>query len=103
VHLVKLVSWAAIALAAASIAFSVYVVVSSPRALAQFRANDFPLTGLGEGVIAMLLPILLSSLSCLLAVPTVRRKLGQAAMIVSVCSWLVVWKILGSQGFHHLF
>jgi hypothetical protein len=100
---VKLMSWTALILAVASIGFSVYVVASSPRALEQLRAGDFPLTGLGESVIAMLLPILLSTLSVALAAFTLRRRLGQVAMLLGACSWLVLWKVLGLQGFHHLF
>jgi hypothetical protein len=100
---VKIISWVALILAMASVAFSVYVVVNSPRALEQLRAGDFPLTGLGESVIAMFLPILLSTLSVALAVFTVRKRLGQVALLLGACSWLVLWKVLGLQGFHHLF
>lgn len=99
----KFLAWTALSLGLASILLSVLIVVTSPRAMLQVRALDLPLTGLGEGVIAMLLPILLSTPGALLGVVTVRRGLGRVAMVVVGFSWLLLWAILGVQGFHHLF
>jgi len=99
----KPIAWVALVLGVASVILSVYIVSESPRALEQLKNREFPLTGLGEGVIAMLLPILLSIISCLLGVFTLRRRLGQVAFGIGVCSWLVLWKILDTAGFHYLF
>jgi hypothetical protein len=100
---VKALAWIALTLSVVSIAVSVWVVAISPRALQQLRVLDFPLTGIGEAAIAMFLPILLSTLACLVAVFTVRRPLGRVALGLGAISWLVLWSVLGVEGFHHLF
>lgn len=99
----RVLAWVALLFALASLAISALIVLSSPDAMMQVRTLDFPLTGLGESVIAMFLPILLSTASCVVGVATLRRKLGRVAMIVAVLSWLLLWAILGVQGFHYLF
>ena len=88
---------------AVSIAFMVFVVFSVPSARHQLLALDFPLTGLGEGVLGMLVPIVLSTLSVIAGLVAVRRKIGRVALIAASCSWLLIWAILGKPGFYHLF
>jgi hypothetical protein len=99
----KVIAWVALVLGAASIIFSVLIIGSSSGAMAQLHEGDFPLTGLGESVIAMLLPILLSTIAALGSIVTVRRRLGQVSLGVTLLSWFILWKALGSAGFHHLF
>jgi|SRR5688572_16269273 len=99
----KVIAWIGLGLGLGSIIFSIIIVLSSADAMAQVRALEFPLTGLDEGVIAMLLPILLAAISGLAGIVSFRRKIGRVAILVAALSWLLLWAILGLPGFYHLF
>jgi len=91
------------ALGCVSIAFSFWTVLRNPIAMRHVRSLEFPLGPFGEGTIGMLVPILLSTLGLSTGLWTLRHRPGQVAMLLVVCSWLVIWGVLGSRGFQSLF
>lgn len=98
-NLSRLATWFSIS----SIIISIAIVGSSPGALIQTQELEFPLTGLGERVIEMFIPIILSSVSGLLSILVARNNISMVLLMVLALGWALIWGILGKEGFNHLF
>lgn len=99
----KFISKSSIWLSAASIIITIYVVLGNPHVRAQAFTLDFPLTSLGEGVLIMVLPMLLSSIAVIICLIRLKEKMARYGLISTFISWLIIWFVLGQSGFKHLF
>ena len=99
------VAWASVAVSSISVLLTVAIVLSSPEASTQARALDFPLTKLGEGVIAMLAPIGFAGLGVLFGFwPAIKRcKPGTIAMCLGLLAGALSLTVLGKEGLGYLF
>jgi hypothetical protein len=98
----KIVGTLAAILAFLSILASVWIAVDTPACRAQALRLEFPLH-LQEGALAMALPMGLASAAFVGGLIAFRRKQGRLAVAVGLTSWLLIWVILGNDGFRYLF
>ena len=94
----KLTATIAIGLAILSILLSLWFVGENPKSRAQFLRLEFPIE-FGESTLLMMLPIALSALALLAGLLTCIRKRGRVATATALLSWVVIWVILGQNGF----
>jgi hypothetical protein len=99
----RTIGWSACALGTASVACVGWIVLGSAAARAQLFALEFPLDGLGENVMAMVVPLLLSSLAVTLAVVSIRQRSGRWGLGVATASWAINLAVLGRAGLKYLF
>ncbi len=95
--------WLAVVLGVGSLLFQVWIVAGRAGVREQAMALDFPLTSLGEGLMAMVLPMAASTLSALLSLVSLRLRSGRIGLATAVVGWLAIWLIMGREGFEYLF
>jgi hypothetical protein len=99
----RTIGWSSCALATASIACVGWIVLGSAAARAQLFALEFPLDGLGENIVTMVVPLFLSSLAVALAVVSIGWRSGRWGLGVATASWAVNLAVLGRAGLKYLF
>ncbi len=101
--IVRIVALCASTLAALSVYFVCCIVITTPAALEQLAKLELPLSALGERIVEMIIPVVLSALSALGAISSIRIRLGRIAFFTASFSWLVIWLAIGGEGFRTLF
>jgi hypothetical protein len=105
INYMKALAFTSIACSIGALASLIFVVVADRDSLNQFLSFDFPLTGLGEGIIVMIVPLFLSLASIPLGIwPVIRN--SQVAIVSIVIGWvsfILCLVFLGDEGLSYLF
>ncbi len=99
----KILTIVAFACSMISIGISLWLVLSDPAARSQLASLEFPLSGIGEAAFGMIIPLALSAAATLISFFTWKVQRGQVVGGIALVSWLVIWLVLGKQGFEYLF
>ncbi len=86
-----------------SLGFQLWIVLGIPEVREQMLAFDFPLTSLGESILAMVIPLALSGLAVLGGLAGWKSRMSRSALVVAALSWAALFTVLGVEGFHTLF
>ena len=99
----KILTIVAFACTMLSIGVSLWLVLSNPAARGQIVSLEFPLSGIGEAAFGMIIPVALSAMATLISFFTWQVQRGQVVGGIALVSWVVIWLVLGKQGFEYLF
>ena len=99
----KILSLVALTFAVLSMAITLWLVVSIPEARSQLFVLDFPIRGLGEASAGMMIPVGLSAVATLISFFTWKVQIGQVVGGIAMVSWVMIWFVLGKEGFQYLF
>jgi hypothetical protein len=86
-----------------SLLFSGFMILVDDRVRADAFAGRFPLTSLREGVVAMTIPLALSTAALLLSLVCLNYPGGRWGAVTGVFGLLAASIILGREGFEVLF
>ena len=99
----KILTIVALGCSLLSIVISLWLVLSNPAVRSQLASLDFPLLGMGEAAFGMIIPLVLSVVATSISLFTWKVQRGQVVGGIALVSWLVIWLVLGKQGFEYLF
>ncbi len=99
----KILTIVALACSLLSIVISLWLVLSTPVARSHLASLEFPITGIGEAAFGMIIPLVLSAAATSLSLFTWKIQIGKVVGGIALVSWLVIWLVLGKQGFEYLF
>ncbi len=99
----KILTIVAFSFSLLSIVVSLWLVLGNPEARSQLVSLDFPLSGIGEAAFGMLIPLILSGTATFISLITWKVQRGQVVGGIALVSWIVIWLVMGKQGFEYLF